>query len=287
MKKLQKLWFLPLILLALVLTGCNKQTAKKTPVLTKSQVIKKSQTPFKSGQVIQSVRLATDTSSQTVIANTTFGGDKSTVYHINNQTTNKGKTSSSEEWINMNNVFINGGGTWYKAELNKLSGHSYAELAQTVMNNEMIFDPDSALTKAYKMKRKGQTYTLNATIKDKDVMEDAAEQIADTIGQTDQQEAVFKRILKYGKFKNMTVKMVVKNKKLYGFNLFVNMKVGKYMTAHFGQSYGNFGAHDFMKVPTEALNAKPLPMEKTTTTKKTKKTTKKISKKTKVTTKKK
>lgn len=280
--KLKKIWFLPLILLALVLTGCSNQAAKKkTPVLTKTQVIKKSQKAFKSGQVIQSVRLATDTSSQIVTANTTFGGDKTTVYHINNQTTSKGKTSTSEEWVNMNNVFINGSGTWYKANLEELSGHSYADLAETVMNNELIFDPDSKLVKAYKMKRNGQTYTLNAKITDKDIMEDACEEVADTIGQTSQQEAVFKRILKYGKFQNMTVKMVVKKQKLYSFNVFVNMKLGKYMTARFGQSYGNFGSHDFLKLPNEAFDAKQLPMQKKTQTKKsTKKTSKKTSKKT-------
>ena len=34
------------------------------------------------------------------------------------------------------------------------------------------------------------------------------------------------------------------------------------MTARFGQSYGNFGSHDFMKVPDNALNAKELPTKK-------------------------
>ena len=57
----------------------------------------------------------------------------------------------------------------------------------------------------------------------------------------------------------MTVKEVVKNNKLATFNVFVNMKLGKMMTVRVGQSYGNFGSHDFLKVPTNDTNAKNLP----------------------------
>lgn len=57
----------------------------------------------------------------------------------------------------------------------------------------------------------------------------------------------------------MTVKTVVRDNKLAGFNVFVNMKLGKMMTVKVGQSYGNFGNHDFLRVPTSATNAKPLP----------------------------
>lgn len=89
--KLKKFWFLPILLLGLVLTACSNNQKENTASLTKSQVIKKSQKAFKSGQVIQSLRLGDATSAQTVTANTTFGGDDSTVFHINNQTTAKGK----------------------------------------------------------------------------------------------------------------------------------------------------------------------------------------------------
>ena len=261
--KLKKLWFLPILLMGLMLTGCSNNKEKKAaPILTKSQVIKKSQKAFKSGQVIQSIKLSTDTSSQTVIANTSFGGNNGTIFHINNQTTNKGKTQSSEEWINMNNVFIKGGGKWYRADLDTLSGHTYAELVDAIMNNKIISDPSSTLTKAYKMSRKGQTYTLTAKINDKKIMKDACQPIANTVGQSKNQEEIFKRILQYGKYQNMTVKMIVKDNKLVNCNIFTDLKVGKYMTARFGQSYGNFGSHDFMKVPDNALNAKELPTKK-------------------------
>ncbi|MBI1700757.1 DNA polymerase, partial [Lactobacillus crispatus] len=49
------------------------------------------------------------------------------------------------------------------------------------------------------------------------------------------------------------------------FNVFVNMKLGKLMYVKVGQSYGNFGSHDFLRVPDSATNAKDLP---TTNTKK-------------------
>lgn len=162
----------------------------------------------------------------------------------------------------MNNVFINGGKSWYRSTLDKLSGHSYAELMEAVVNNSVIFDPSDSLIKAYKMKQKDQTYTLTANLKDQKTMKEAASQIAGTLGQSSAQEAIFRRLLKYGKYQNMTVKMIVKNQKLYSCNIFINLKVGKSMTARFGQSYGNFGSQDFLKVPSNALNAKQLPTNK-------------------------
>ena len=80
-----------------LLGGCSQQKKNTAdPVLTKSQVVQKAKKSFRSGQVIQSVTLGTDTSSQVALASTTFGGE-STVYHITNQTTSKGKTRSSED----------------------------------------------------------------------------------------------------------------------------------------------------------------------------------------------
>lgn len=264
----------------LALTACSNQAKPKNDKpLTKSEVISKSQKPFKSGQVIQSVSLSTDTSNQTVIANTTFGGNNGTVFHINNQTTSQGKTSSSEEWINLNNVFINGSSTWYKSDLDKMSGHTYSQLLDNIMNNKIINNPGKVLTKSYKLTRKKDTYTLSADIKDKKAMQKALDPIVTTVGQTDNQQAIFKRLAKYGKYQNMTVKLVVKNKKLFRANIFVNLKIGKLMTAKFGQSFGNFGNNDFLKVPDAALNAKPLPEAKRSQTKKsTQKTTKVIKK---------
>lgn len=245
-----------------MLAGCHQQSKKAAaPVLTKSEVIKTGEKPFKSGQIIQSFRLATDTSSQLVLANTVFGGNP-TVFHISNQTTSKGRTQSSEEWINMNHVYLNGQKTWYHAKLDQLSGHTYAELMDAVMNNRLLTHPNAALVKAYKMKRSKGVYTLTATLKNKKLMQTAASPVVATVGQSPQQEQVFRRIQKYGKYRKMNVKLLVKNKKLLGFNVFVDMKLGKYMKVRIGQSYGNFGSHDFLRVPNQALNSKPLPKSK-------------------------
>ena len=129
------------------------------------------------------------------------------------------------------------------------------------MNNRLIHNPSDTLIKAYRMKRnkKEKTYTLTANIKDKDLMQKAATPVFNTVPQSTNQARVFKQIQKYGKYKDMTVKAVVRDNKLAGFNVFVNMKLGKMMTVKVGQSYGNFGSHDFLKVPTSATNAKPLP----------------------------
>lgn len=244
---------------ALVLGGCSQQKKAADPVLTKSQVVKKTQKSFKSGQVIQSIRLSTDTATQLVSANTYFGGNP-TIFHITNQTTSKGKTQSTEEWVNGNTVYLNGRSTWYKTDLKKLSGHSYAELLDAITNNQTMLNPSDTLVKAFKMKRNKKTYTLTATIKDQTIMKKAAAPIFSTTAQSAAQEKVFRRIQKYGKYQSMTVKAVVKNKKLSTYNLFINMKLGKLMKVRLGQSYGNFGgSNDFLKLPDSALNAKQLP----------------------------
>lgn len=244
---------------ALVLGGCSQQK-KAEPVLTKNQVVKKTQKSLKSGQVIQSIRLSTDTATQLVSANTNFGGNP-TVFHISNQTTSKGKTQTTEEWVNnSNNVYLNGRSTWYKTDYQKLSGHSYAELLDAVINNQTMLNPNNAIVKAFKLKRNKKTYTLTATVKDKTVMKKAADPIFSTTAQSAAQEKIFRRIQKYGKYQNMTIKAVVKNKKMTSYNLFINMKLGKLMKVRLGQSYGNFGGNnDFLKLPDSALNAKPLP----------------------------
>lgn len=244
---------------ALILGGCSQQK-KAEPVLTKNQVVKKTQKSLKSGQVIQSIKLSTDTATQLVSANTNFGGNP-TVFHISNQTTSKGKTQTTEEWVNnSNNVYLNGRSTWYKTDYQKLSGHSYAELLDAVINNQTMLNPNSDIVKAFKLKRNKKTYTLTATIKDKTVMKKAADPIFSTTAQSAAQEKIFRRIQKYGKYQNMTIKAVVKNKKMTSYNLFINMKLGKLMKVRLGQSYGNFGGNnDFLKLPDSALNAKPLP----------------------------
>lgn len=241
-----------------LLGGCSNQQKKAKPALTKTQVVKRVKQNFKSGQVIQSVTLGTDTSKQVALANTNFGGD-STVYHITNQTTSKGKTRSSEEWVNLNNVYINGQDTWYKADLEKLTGHNYADLTDAIMNNHLITNPSEKLVDAYKMKRNKGTYTLTAKLTDKKLMKKAATPIFNTTPQSTAQAKVFKQIQKLGKYQDMSVKAVVKNDKLSTFTVFINMKLGKLMHVKVGQSYGNFGSHDFLKVPSAATNAKDLP----------------------------
>lgn len=241
-----------------LLGGCSKKEKKASPVLNKTQVVKKVKTNFKSGQSIQSVTLGTDTSSQSVIANTTFGGEP-TIYHITTQTTSNGKSRSSEEWVNMSNVYINGKDSWYKADLEKLTGHTYADLTSSIMNNHLIFHPSADLIKAYKLKRNKNTYTLTAKMDDKNLMKKVAEPILNTTAQSTQQAKVFKQIQKLSKYKSMTVKAIVRDNKLLTFNVFVNMKLGKLMTVKVGQSMGNFGSHDFLKLPSNATNAKDLP----------------------------
>lgn len=246
------------VIAALISGGCSKQKKQADPVLTKPQVIKKAQRSFKSGQAKQLVNLKTDTSRQVVASTYTFGGNP-TVFHINYQTENKNKTRSSDQWIsNTGTLYINGQSKWYKTKLEPITGHSYADLLEAIFNNEMLMNPPKVLTDAYKMTRKGNTYTLKATIKDKKIMKQAAEPIFATNTQSSEQKKIYKQLGKAAKYQNMTVKLVVKNKKMYLFNYTVNMKIGKLMNFSVGQSYGNMGSQDFLKLPNNALNAEPL-----------------------------
>ena len=244
---------------ALVAGGCSKPKKQSEPILTKSQVIKCSQKSFKSGQAKQTVTLGTDTSKQVVATTALFGGNP-TVFQLNYETQSKGKTQSSQEWVDSaNHVYINGQSKWYKADFNKVTGHSYADLLDSFTNNAMLMDPPAVLTKAYKMTRKGHTYTLNAKIKDQQTMKDALDPIFITNTQSPKQKTIYNKLVKMGKIQGMTAKLVVKNKKLYSFQYLVKIKVNKLMHFSAGQSYGNMGKQDFLKIPNNALNAHPLP----------------------------
>lgn len=260
MNKKKIVWLIPL--LALSLTACSQKQKQAAPKpLTKAQVIKIASKSFKSGQVIQSVKLASDETNQVVTANTVFGGQQAT-FHINNQITSKGKSSRSEEWISSNHVYINGSSSWYKANLERLSGHTYADLVSAVYNNPVLTNPAPKLLNSYKLSHKKSTYTLKATISDKQIADQVVAPIAQTLAQAQNQAQVLKRIRKYSTKQKLQVELVVKDKKLAYANMFVTAKLGKKMNIRWGQSYGNFGSHDFLKVPTNVLAAKDLPTSK-------------------------
>lgn len=248
---------------ALLTGGCAKQKKQAEPILTKTQVIEKSQKSFKSGQAKQIVNLKTDTSRQVVGSSYTFGGNPA-VFHVNYQTQNKNKTRNMEEWVsNTGAIYLNGQSTWYKDQVTSLTGHSYADMLDAIMNNKMLLNPPKSLINSYKMTRKGNTYTLKATITDQKIMKAATEPVFLTNTQGPQQLNIYRKLAKAGKFTKMNVKLVVKNKKLYTFNYQVNIKLGKFMHLNAGQSYGNIGSHDFLKIPNNVLNAKPLPKKNT------------------------
>lgn len=250
------------VVAALISGGCSNQKKQAEPVLTKTQVIKKAQRSFKSGQAKQLVNLKSDTSRQVVASTYTFGGNP-TIFHVNYQTENKNKTRSSDQWVsNTGTLYINGQSTWYKTKLEPVTGHSYADLLEAILNNEMLMNPPKALTNAYKMTRKGNTYTLKATIKDKKIMKHAVKPIFATNTQSLEQKKIYKQLSNVAKYQNMSVKLVVKNNKLYLFNYSVNMKIDKLMTFNVSQSYGNMGSQDFLKLPNNALNAEPLQRNK-------------------------
>lgn len=259
--KICKFWYLLLLLPLLILGGCKNETSKKAPApLTKAEAIKIAGKSFKSGQVIQSLKLSSDTSSQVVIANTIFGGERAT-FHINNQISSEGKTRHSEIWVNSNHLYMNGSSTWYKADLEKMTGHTYADVVAAIYNNPILTDPGQI---NYKFSKKKTLYTLTGKTTNAKLIKSFINSIASSLPQSTNQADVLSRIQKYSKNSALTVELSIRNRKLVGANFFVNAKFGKLMKVRWGQSFGNFGSHDFLKVPTNVLAAKPLPTTKST-----------------------
>ncbi|WP_233551665.1 hypothetical protein [Lactobacillus sp. ESL0230] len=250
------------LIVALISSGCAAPKKPAEPVLNKSTVIKKSQQTFKSGQAKQLINLKTDTESQVITSTYTFGGNP-TIFHLNYQTQAKGKSSNLEEWIsNTNKAYINGQSTWYVTPLDKLTGHSYNDIVDAVMNNKMLLDPPNKLINAYQMKRSSNKYTLTATLTDKKIMQAAVQPIFRTNNQSKKQLPAYKQLAQKGTYQKMDVKLVVKKQKLASFSYKVYMKIGKIMQLEVGQSYANIGTHDFLKMPNNVLDAKPLPQKK-------------------------
>lgn len=262
MLKFKKLFLALATMTALFTGGCSQTQKQAKPVLTKNAAIKKSQQTFKSGQAKQLIDLKTDTASQVITSSYTFGGNP-TVFHLNYQTQTKNKNNNIEEWIsNTNKTYINGQSNWYYSDLKQMSGHSYTDLLEAIMNNNLLLNPPQKLVDAYKMKHSGNTYTLTATITDPKIMRDAAEPILLTNTQSQQQYPTYRKLIKAGKYQKMTVKLIVKNQKFATFNYQINAQIGKMFQMHIGQSYANMRNQDFLKIPNNVLTAKPLPKQK-------------------------
>lgn len=246
-------------LVMLTATGCQKQRTEST--LTKSQVIKKAAKPFKSGQLNQYLTLSNGTQSQKLTQATVFGGQNA-IFHTSNQLTNGDKQQTIDSWLTSNQFYINGRNTWYHADSQELLGYTYADMSDTIFNNQLLLDPSASLTKAYKLKHKGSLYTLTATVTDKQTIKDEASAIMGTIGQTAAQTKLFNRLTKAATFQKMTVTTNVQNGKLAGAKISLTGKIGHSMTLNLRQVYGNLGQHEFLKLPQATSDAKALPKEK-------------------------
>lgn len=243
----------------LLLSGCQQPKEK---VYSKSQIVKKAAKSHKSGEVIQSLKLSTDTSSQQVIATSYYGGTPQ-IFHVSTRLVNNNQTKSTNAWISSTNtIYLQGSQKWYKANATTVTGHNYAELQGALTANSLLTAPSKKLIKSYHLKRDGNKYTLKATIKDPELLKAAASPIVTTISIGQKQAQSIKQMMKRAKYQNMKVKLVYQNNKLVTFNYFVYLKIGKTYSLRLGQSHGNFNTHNFLKLPTEASSADSLQTKK-------------------------
>lgn len=243
---------------AIFLAGCSKantytkQSAKEHPV-TKTQVVKYSQKDFDNGEALYSVTLNDGKHKHTIKSDYEFGS-KPTIFHVIGRMQSGKKQMYTDNYLDIDNSYARTTG-WKRTDYDKITGKNYASLVNNIVNNDLIFNPDKRLVKAYTLKNNaGQdTQLLSATVRDSAVMKKYAATMADLASQSKSQKELFRELIKRGKFQIMTSKAVVHAKRLTAFSSAITLKYDKYVIK-LEEGYFNFGKHSKMQIPDEVIN---------------------------------
>lgn len=240
----------------LFMTGCQQQSQ---PQLNKSQVVKKAQKPFKSGQVKSQMTMDSGAMKESITSTTVFGG-KNTVFHTRSHIKMDDSTTGFNSWLAPSGFYLIGKKGWFKTDSEKAMGYNYSDVQYSIVNNPLIQDPNPALVKAYKMQYnpKKKTYTLTANIKDKKILAQVTKNIMGIMSQSRKQSQNFDTWQDMASFKDMKVKAIVANNKLSSFRVVLDVLLNKQAKLHLDQTYSNFGDYEFLQLPAEAGKAKTL-----------------------------
>lgn len=277
MKKKKLITIAMIVLLSLSsigLTACssktvknyNNQTVKRNDdTITVKRARKIMGRGFKNGLVKQQLRIVTDLphnkeKTQKIINQIAFGGPD-TVAQVISQTKTGKKLQGFGVWLDPNNSYIQGKkNTYYKVNYQKLTGHSYADLMDTILNNYNITQPDPIIKKAQKIEKKNNgVYELSATLTNKKIMKETTNRIFQSLSQAPGQEQMLKFMAKHANYQEVILKANLRGDSMISYSEEVIAKLGKNNQITVSQNYSNFGGYSNLKLPSETKGAKTLP----------------------------
>lgn len=259
-------------LLALGLSACKNSQPKsysgqsmtaQNNKITKKQALQIMAKGYKSGQVTQKFEMTNDVKGKEVnqlIQNQVIFGGQPMVMQINNQTKAGKKGRAIGGFLDQDTIYLAGKNNKnYKTSYKNMTGHTYADLIDTLINNYNITNPDKALTNAESLENNNSTYVLAGQITNQKLMKQTADKIVRTLPMAKQQGLVLTTLLRYSKFKQMTVKTKFKDKQMVSYNETVIAILPNKAQINISQSYNNFNRFNNIKLPDTITKAKPLP----------------------------
>lgn len=261
-----------LLLTSMILAGCgnpktynNKPAQPRKTIMTKKAAIKIMKKPFTSASVEQKMVMTNNTkkknNQQIVINQVVFGGEPTVMQVLNRVKAGK-QNRAIMGWLDGNHSYLVGNkNKYYKVDFDKLTGHNYADILDSVMNNYNITNPDNALTKELTVESKPKFYQIGGSTANKKLMKDTAKRILTIMPQEKAQALVFKNINRSAKFEQMTVTGQIRGDRLQGYKEKLIGEIGKNITLEITETYKNFNQYSEIKLPDEAANAKPLKMK--------------------------
>ena len=261
-----------LLLTSVILAGCgnpktynNKPAQPRKTAMTKNAAIKIMKKPFTSASVEQKMVMTNSTkkkNNKQIVTNQVVFGGEPTVMQVLNRVKAGKQNRAIMGWLDGNHSYLVGNkNKYYKVDFDKLTGHNYADILDSVMNNYNITNPDKALTKELTVESKLKFYQIGGSTANKELMEGTAKRILTIMPQEKAQALVFKNINRSAKFEQMTVTGQIRGDRLQGYKEKLIGKIGKNITLEITETYKNFNQYSGIKMPDGVADAKPLKLK--------------------------
>lgn len=261
-----------LLLTSMTLFGCgnpktynNKPAQPRKTAMTKNAAIKIMKKPFTSASVEQKMVMTNSTkkkNNKQIVTNQVVFGGEPTVMQVLNRVKAGKQNRAIMGWLDGNHSYLVGNkNKYYKVDFDKLTGHNYADILDSVMNNYNITNPDKALSKELTVESKPKFYQIGGSTANKELMKGTAKRILAIMPQEKAQAIVFRNINRSAKFEQMEVTGQIRGDRLQGYKEKLIGKIGKNITLEITETYKNFNQYSGIKLPDEVANAKPLKMK--------------------------
>ncbi|MDF7638189.1 hypothetical protein PT285_01895 [Lactobacillus sp. ESL0791] len=254
---------------ALFTAGCSQQNN----TLSKEQVVsiaKKDLKSAKSGKLQEDMTMTIADNKRKVSSNATFSTANAVIMHYYVKT-NASSSSQTEAWMDAKNIYIKNPAqdsktAWYKQALPAGTQESMKKMMDNQAMPQIAKKLSTEITKVGKVKQTNDNATLTANITDKDFLEDYMDSSASLGSQNPALSSSSKALEKYLKLKELSIKMMVKNKNLTAYNATMEMvysnasdkdkshKLDYVITV----KYSDFGKYDSLKLPSNVRAAKKI-----------------------------